>query len=64
MSVERALVIVILVVPRDPWGITANLQGPLVINTRERLGIQLVLNVPEYTTRHLVFAKEGVPQGA
>ena len=58
------VVVVILVVPRDPYGITANLQGPVVINTVARLGVQLVLNVPEYGTKHPIFAKEGVPQGA
>ena len=57
------VVVVILVVPRDPYAITANLQGPVVINTKERLGMQLVLNVPEYTTKHVIFAKEEVPQG-
>lgn len=58
------VVVVILVVPRDPWAISANLQGPVVINTKERLGMQIVLNVPEYTTKHLIFTKEEVPQGA
>jgi flagellar assembly factor FliW len=62
-SPEEGVVVVILVVPRDPYGITANLQGPLVINARDRLAMQLVLSVPEYTTKHLIFAKEEVPQG-
>ncbi len=58
------VVVVILVVPRDPWKITANLQGPVVINTRERLGVQLVLTSPEYSTKHCIFSREEVPQGA
>jgi len=57
------VVVVILVVPKDPYRITANLQGPVVINVKERLGMQLVLNVPQYTTKHLIFSKEEVPQG-
>jgi len=57
------VVVVILVVPKDPYRITANLQGPLVINVKERLGMQLVLNVPGYTTKHFIFSKEEVPQG-
>lgn len=63
-SPEEGVVVVILVVPGDPWRITANLQGPLVINTAERLGMQLILSNPEYTTRHPLFTKEEVPQGA
>jgi len=62
-NAEDGVVVVILVVPRDPYGITANLQGPVVINMKDRLGMQLVLNVPEYTTKHLIFKKEEVPQG-
>ena len=61
---SAGVVIVILVVPHDPWKITANLQGPVVINTEKRLGMQVILSVPEYTTKHCIFAKEGVPQGA
>ena len=54
-SVNDAVVVVILVVPRDPRGITANLQGPVVINLRTRMGCQLVLDVPGYTTSHPIF---------
>ncbi len=57
-NVADGIVVVILVVPGDPWRITANLQGPVVINTKECLGMQLVLNQPEYTTKHLLFTKE------
>lgn len=35
-------------------GITANLLGPLVINTRTRRGRQLVLTESGYSTRHPV----------
>ena len=60
---EDGIVVVILVVPGDPWRITANLQGPVVINAKERLGMQMVLNDPVYTTKHTLFQKEEVPQG-
>ena len=46
-----AQVWVILTIPEDPEKITANLQGPLVINTTERLGVQLVLNEEGVTTK-------------
>ncbi len=52
----QGVVVVILVVPRDPRGITANLQGPIVINLRDRLARQLVLDVAGYTTRHPIFS--------
>ncbi len=52
---EDGLVCVILVVPEDPRQITANLQGPLVINTIERLGFQFVLASEEYSTKVPIF---------
>lgn len=58
------IVAAILTVPRDPRLITANLLAPVVINARARLGMQLVLSVPEYTTAHRIFSREEVPQGA
>jgi len=58
----EGVVVVILVVPKDPRRITANLQGPIVINVKDRLAMQLVLNVPEYTTKHYLFATEEIPQ--
>jgi|CXWL01.1.fsa_nt_gi flagellar assembly factor FliW len=48
-------VLVILTVPgRDPSRITANLRGPLVVNSRTRLGMQVVL-MDEWPTRYQVF---------
>jgi flagellar assembly factor FliW len=49
-------VVVILTVPGDPREITANLQGPLVLNVKERLGRQVVLGDPGLTTRHKLMA--------
>ena len=46
-----ALVCVILVVPEDPSRITANLRGPVVINTETRTGVQLVLTGEQYPTK-------------
>ncbi|TFI47269.1 hypothetical protein E4O93_13560 [Diaphorobacter sp. DS2] len=34
---------------------TANLKGPLVINVKEKLGKQLILNDSAYETKHLLF---------
>ncbi len=56
--IDEGVVVVILVVPGDPRKITANLIGPIVINLRDRLARQLVLDAPEYTTRHYIFPQE------
>lgn len=36
---------------------TANLQAPLIINTNNRMGKQVVLNNEKYTTRHKILEK-------
>ena len=47
---------VILVIPPDePKKMTANLKAPVVINSKERLGKQLVLVDSDYSTKHKVF---------
>jgi len=43
-SAEAAAVLVIMTIRRDTGEITANLQGPLVMNAEARLGRQLVLS--------------------
>ena len=54
-NIEDARVLVIVVVPRNVREMTANLQGPLVFNTKENLAKQLVLQGDEYTTKYRVF---------
>lgn len=48
----------IVTVPEDVEKMTANLLAPVIINTRNRRGIQIVLENASYTTKHLLF-----PQG-
>ncbi len=45
---------VILVVPEDPREMTANLLGPIVINTSRHIGIQSVMRENRYSTRYPV----------
>ncbi|NLW41411.1 MAG: flagellar assembly protein FliW [Tissierellia bacterium] len=45
----------IVVVPEDIEKMTANLLGPIIINTREKLGKQVVLDDDRYTTKHYIF---------
>ncbi len=52
---EDAAVCLILVIPEDPQETTANLLGPIVMNSESRLGMQLVLVNPEYSTRYKIF---------
>ncbi len=63
-TLDDAAVVVILVVPHDARRITANLQGPIVINVKERLARQIVLEVPGYTTQHPIFPKAKVNAAA
>jgi flagellar assembly factor FliW len=41
-------------VPKDVRKMTANLQAPLVINPKKRLGKQVIVASPEYTTKHSI----------
>ncbi len=47
-----ALVLVLVVVPEDPKGMTADLAGPLVINTQSRQGRQVVLNTEHFPLKY------------
>lgn len=52
---EDAVVCLILVIPKNPSDATANLLGPLVMNTETRLGMQVVVVNPQYSTRYRLF---------
>lgn len=51
---SKASVWVILTVPEDPTKMTANLQGPLVVNAEKQLGAQIVINEEGVTTKYPV----------
>lgn len=55
LGIERpddAALLVIVTIPKEREGMTANLQGPLVVNLKSKLGKQLVLTEELYTTKH------------
>ncbi|THB62544.1 MAG: flagellar assembly protein FliW [Spirochaetaceae bacterium] len=52
---DELLVFSILTIPAEQRKMTANLQGPVVINKRNRLGKQLILNDERWLVRHHVF---------
>lgn len=48
----------IVVVPEKLEDMTVNLTGPIVINVREKLGKQIILDDHRYTTKHYIFKTE------
>jgi flagellar assembly factor FliW len=54
---SRLITCVIISISRSPFRMTANLQGPLVINTANRMGKQVVLVEGSYNTRHALVLK-------
>jgi flagellar assembly factor FliW len=61
-SPENALVFVIVTVPQDGNPMTANLQGPVIINKENMTGMQAILSDSKWKTRHNIMAelkKEG-----
>lgn len=52
---EDAKVLAVCVVPSDPSNATMNLKGPLIINSRNRLGKQVVLPDPNYSTKEPIW---------
>jgi len=53
-----ALVLALVVIPEDPRQMTANLAGPLVINTKTLKGRQVILNPDRYPLKFRVFSEQ------
>lgn len=53
-SVDEALLFAIVTIPENHREMTANLQGPLVINRQNREGRQFISPRPEWKVRHKV----------
>jgi flagellar assembly factor FliW len=45
----------IVVVPKDIEKMTANLIGPIIINTKKMIGKQVILDDDRYSTKHYIF---------
>lgn len=54
-NINQSIVFTILTIPRDATQMTANLKAPIVINLKEQVGKQVVLQENEYTLKHLMF---------
>ena len=44
--------VIVNIIPGDPIEVTANLLGPLVVNTKKKVAKQVVLHQSPYSTRH------------
>lgn len=53
-SPDDIVVMVLITVPSDGSEITANLQGPIVINKRNRLCAQVILSDNRWCTKHSI----------
>lgn len=58
-SIEGAIVLSIVVIPEDPKQMTANLQGPLIINPTTRKGLQAISRSSQHRVRHLILGEPG-----
>jgi len=56
-SPNNAMIFVIVTIPQDGSPMTANLQGPLVINKDNMTGMQAVLSDIKWKTRHDIIAE-------
>ena len=56
-SPEKAMIFTIVTIPSDGNPMTANLQGPLVINRETREGKQAILSDARWQTRHDIMAE-------
>jgi len=56
-SAENALVFVIVTIPQDGGNMTANLQGPIIINKESMTAMQAILPDPKWKTKHDIIAE-------
>jgi flagellar assembly factor FliW len=59
----KALIFSIVTLPSDGSPMTANLQGPLVINRDSKLGLQAVLTDSRWKTKHDILAELSAAKG-
>ncbi|MCL2765718.1 MAG: flagellar assembly protein FliW [Treponema sp.] len=56
-SPDKALIFVIVTIPPDGSPMTANLQGPVIINKEKMTAMQAVLSDTKWKTRHDIMAE-------
>ncbi len=63
-SAGELLVLSIVTIPEDPSGMTANLQGPVIINTAKRIGRQAISLNDRHHVRHRILDEIKKSSGA
>jgi len=58
-SAENALVFVIVTIPQDGGNMTANLQGPVIINKDNMTAMQAILSDSKWKTKHDIISELG-----
>lgn len=53
----RAVLTIVSIPPGKPQEMTANLAGPIVINVEKRIARQVVVDEPEWSTKHPILAE-------
>ncbi|MBF0291627.1 MAG: flagellar assembly protein FliW [Nitrospinae bacterium] len=53
---EGLRILTIVTIPEDPYEMTANLQGPLIVNPATQLSTQVVNHDKDYTTKHRILS--------
>lgn len=56
-SPSDVVVLTIITIPGNGKNLTANLQGPLVINKTNNMGMQVILSDSKWTTKHCLIAE-------
>lgn len=51
---ENMLIFAIVTIPEDQKKMSANLQGPVIINREKRIGKQFISTNPDWKTRHYI----------
>jgi flagellar assembly factor FliW len=53
-NADSLLVFTIVTIPSNPADMTANLQGPVIINTKKKLGRQVISLSNKYSVKHKI----------
>jgi len=53
-TAENLVVFAIVTIPTNPSDMTANLQGPIIVNPEKRLGRQAISHSDRYSVRHKI----------
>lgn len=56
---EDVLVVNIIVVPEEPEEMTMNLKAPIVVNKREKIAKQIILEDEDYPVKYKIFENQG-----